>query len=163
MKADQQPRPRIRIFDDPFRKLLSIVLALVLWYYLDALVTQTSTSPIKVEVTFDGKPATAQNQINVSIGSLEYSLKAIQNADTQETLEGNKISPASVGVKARTSATKSDKVTSISCPTAETTGIREAKIARTTGSSLKHHRSSILPPPRQTTSTSGGSAKALAV
>ncbi|MEE2886742.1 MAG: hypothetical protein VX951_04865, partial [Planctomycetota bacterium] len=65
MKADQQARPRIRIFDDPFRKLLSIVLALVLWYYLDALVTQTSTSPIKVGVTFDGTPATANNQINV--------------------------------------------------------------------------------------------------
>src|SRR5258708_4369379 len=35
-------------------------------------------------------------------------------------------SAASLGVRARTSATKSESVTSISCPTAETTGIRGA-------------------------------------
>ena len=39
---------------------------------------------------------------------------------------GTTHSAASLGVSARTSATKSDSVTSISCPTAETTGIREA-------------------------------------
>ena len=81
-----------RIFDDPFRKLLAIALALVLWYYLDALVTQTSTNPITLTVSFDGKPTTGQDQINVSIGSLDYSLKAIQNADTQKELEGSAIS-----------------------------------------------------------------------
>ncbi len=60
-------------------------------------------------------------------------------------------SAASLGVRARTSAARSASVTSISWPTAETTGIREAQIARTTTSSLKAHRSSRLPPPRVTT------------
>ena len=42
-------------------------------------------------------------------------------------------SAASLGVSARTSAARSESVTSISWPTAEMTGIREAAIARTTG------------------------------
>jgi len=92
MKAEKRRHWIIRIFDDPFRKLLAIALALVLWYYLDALVTQTSTNPITLTVSFDGKPTTGQDQINVSIGSLDYSLKAIQNADTQKELEGSAIS-----------------------------------------------------------------------
>ena len=45
---------------------------------------------------------------------------------------------------------------------ADTTGTREAKIARTTGSSLKHHKSSMLPPPRVTTRTSSGGCNRLA-
>ena len=63
-------------------------------------------------------------------------------------------SPAALGVGARKSATKSAIVKSISCPTAETTGISEAAIARAKISSLNSHRSSALPPPRQTTITS---------
>ena len=92
MRADQRRSPWVRIFDDPIRKLLAIGLALVLWYFLDAQVTKTSTAPIKVNVSFDGKRSAELNQINISIGSLDYSLKAIQNADTQETLAGNEIS-----------------------------------------------------------------------
>ena len=57
-------------------------------------------------------------------------------------------SAAAVGVAARRSATKSAKVTSVSCPTLEITGKRDSKIARTTISSLKAQRSSIEPPPR---------------
>ena len=43
-------------------------------------------------------------------------------------------------------------------PTAEITGIREAEIARTTGSSLNAHKSSMLPPPRVTTRQSSGAS-----
>ncbi len=45
-------------------------------------------------------------------------------------------------------------VRSSSWPTPLTTGMREAKIACATGSSLKAHRSSRLPPPRPTIITS---------
>ena len=92
MRADQRRSPWVRIFDDPIRKLLAIGLALLLWYFLDAQVTKTSTAPIKVNVIFNGKRDSALNQIYVSLGSLDYSLKAIQNADTQETLPSNEIS-----------------------------------------------------------------------
>ena len=68
---------------------------------------------------------------------------------------------APVGVGARTSATKSAIVKSVSWPTPETTGSRDSTIARATASSLNAHRSSIEPPPRQTISTST-SARALA-
>ena len=51
-------------------------------------------------------------------------------------------------------ATKSDKVKSISCPTAETMGMLDLAIARATISSLKHQRSSSDPPPRPTIKTS---------
>ena len=59
-------------------------------------------------------------------------------------------SAACEGVAARASAAKSDKVKSVSCPTALMIGIFDAAMARTTGSSLKAHRSSIEPPPRPT-------------
>ena len=58
---------------------------------------------------------------------------------------GTTNSPASLGVKARRSATRSEMLTSISCPTALITGIRQAKMALATTSSLKAHRSSRLP------------------
>jgi hypothetical protein len=58
-------------------------------------------------------------------------------------------SAAAEGVGARRSATKSAMVTSVSWPTALTTGIRLAKIARATRSSLKLHKSSSEPPPRR--------------
>src|SRR5438309_7175226 len=57
-------------------------------------------------------------------------------------------SAAAEGVEARTSATKSAMVKSVSWPTPEITGISEAKMARATISSLKAHKSSIEPPPR---------------
>jgi hypothetical protein len=56
-------------------------------------------------------------------------------------------SPASVGVAARLSATKSAIEKSLSCPTAEITGILHLKMASATLSSLKAHKSSIEPPP----------------
>ena len=60
------------------------------------------------------------------------------------------ISAAALGVAARASATKSLMVKSISCPTADTTGMADSKIARATASSLNAHKSSRLPPPRVT-------------
>ncbi len=68
---------------------------------------------------------------------------------------GTAISAAAVGVGARRSAAKSISVVSVSCPTAEISGMEEAAAARTTTSSLNAHRSSRLPPPRPTISTSG--------
>ena len=75
---------------------------------------------------------------------------------------GTAISAAAEGVGARRSATKSAMVKSVSCPTAEITGTRQAAMARASPSSLKHHRSSSEPPPRarMTTSTSGTAATA---
>ena len=69
---------------------------------------------------------------------------------------------APVGVAARTSATKSQIVKSVSWPTAETTGSADAWTACATTSSLNAHRSSIEPPPRPTISTST-SARSFAV
>src|SRR2546429_490589 len=63
-------------------------------------------------------------------------------------------SAAAEGVEARTSATKSAMVKSVSWPTPEMTGISEAKIARATISSLKDHKSSMEPPPRARMRTS---------
>ena len=60
-------------------------------------------------------------------------------------------SAAAVGVSARLSATKSQRVKSVWCPTAEITGALLARTARTSASSLKPQRSSIEPPPRPTT------------
>ena len=57
---------------------------------------------------------------------------------------------AALGVAARTSATKSAMVKSISWPTAEITGTADSKIARATISSLNAHKSSSDPPPRVT-------------
>src|SRR3989441_652994 len=71
---------------------------------------------------------------------------------------GETSSAAALGVAARTSATKSTIVTSVSWPIALTTGAREAATARARPSSLKHHRSSRDPPPRATMTTSTRSA-----
>ena len=61
---------------------------------------------------------------------------------------------ASVGVEARTSATRSSSGWSGSWPMAETTGVRMPCTARISASSEKGSRSSIEPPPRATTMTS---------
>ena len=63
-------------------------------------------------------------------------------------------SAAAEGVGARTSATRSEIVTSTSCPTADTVGIGQFAIARASDSSLNSHRSSIDPPPLVSTITS---------
>ena len=67
---------------------------------------------------------------------------------------GTTSSAAWLGVAARTSATRSAMLTSTSCPTADTTGVALAAMARATASLLKAARSSALPPPRPTMSTS---------
>ena len=67
---------------------------------------------------------------------------------------GTICSTAAEGVGALWSAAKSAIVKSVSCPTAETTGILDAKMARATLSSLNAQRSSMLPPPRPTIRTS---------
>ena len=61
---------------------------------------------------------------------------------------------ASVGVEARTSATRSSSGWSGSWPMADTTGVRSACTARIIASSENGSRSSIDPPPRATTMTS---------
>ncbi len=68
---------------------------------------------------------------------------------------------ASVGVAARTSATRSRMGESGSCPIALTSGVRTAATTRTRPSSLNGSRSSTDPPPRATTitSTSGSSSR----
>ena len=71
------------------------------------------------------------------------------------TPSGTTSSAAADGVGALRSAIRSEMVTSISCPTAETIGIVDPDIALATGSSLKAQRSSIEPPPRPTMITSG--------
>ena len=48
------------------------------------------------------------------------------------------------------SATKSVSVKSVSCPTADITGVEALNTASTTSGSLKAHKSSIEPPPRPT-------------
>ena len=62
-------------------------------------------------------------------------------------VSGTASSPASVGVAARLSATKSDIEKSLSCPIAEIMGILHLNILLATPSSLKAHKSSIEPPP----------------
>ena len=64
------------------------------------------------------------------------------------------ISAAADGVGARRSATRSQIVKSVSCPTPEIVGIRQAATARATISSLNGQRSSSEPPPRQIRTTS---------
>ena len=61
---------------------------------------------------------------------------------------------ASVGVEARTSATRSSSGASCSWPIALTTGVRHADTARTIASSENGSRSSTEPPPRAMTITS---------
>ena len=67
---------------------------------------------------------------------------------------GTTSSAAADGVGARRSATKSQMVKSVSCPTAETIGISERAISLAKASSLKAHKSSIEPPPLATIKTS---------
>ena len=69
-------------------------------------------------------------------------------------ISGTANSAAADGVGALTSAAKSDKAQSISCPTAEITGSSDAAIARTTTSSENGSKSSKEPPPRPTIKTS---------
>ncbi|KAG1322238.1 hypothetical protein G6F61_015201 [Rhizopus arrhizus] len=61
---------------------------------------------------------------------------------------GTSSSAATDGVGARRSAAKSLRLKSVSWPTADTTGVRLAAIARASASSLNAHRSSSEPPPR---------------
>ncbi len=84
-----------------------------------------------------------------------------RNWPARSSAAGATRAAASLGVRARTSAARSASVTSISCPTPETTGIRNAQIARTTTSSLNAQRSSKLPPPRVTTRQSIGTVSRL--
>ena len=68
--------------------------------------------------------------------------------------DGTANSAAADGVAARTSATRSQIVTSTSCPTAEIVGIGHDARARATRSSLNAQRSSRAPPPRPMIRTS---------
>ncbi len=70
------------------------------------------------------------------------------------SISGKIICAAPVGVGALLSETKSQIVKSTSCPTPETTGVLQEKIAIASFSSLKAHKSSIEPPPLINTMTS---------
>ena len=63
-------------------------------------------------------------------------------------VSGTASSAAADGVGALLSAAKSQIVKSVSCPTADITGIADAATALATPSSLNAHKSSIEPPPR---------------
>ena len=65
-------------------------------------------------------------------------------------MSGTASSAAAVGVSALTSATKSDIVKSISCPTADITGILQSNMLLANSSLLKTMRSSGEPPPLPT-------------
>ncbi len=83
-------------------------------------------------------------------------------ADSSPT-SGTTSLAASVGVDARTSATRSSNGLSCSWPIALTTGVRQAATARRRVSSENGSRSSTDPPPRATTMTStAGSASSSA-
>ena len=78
-------------------------------------------------------------------------------------MSGTSCLAASVGVEARTSATRSSSGVSGSWPIADTTGVRVPATARISPSSLNGSRSSTEPPPRATTITStSGSRSSLA-
>ena len=77
-------------------------------------------------------------------------LSLLINSSYEKTVS----SAAADGVGALKSATKSAIVVSVSCPTADTTGVLHSKIALATISSLKAHKSSIEPPPLPTIITS---------
>ncbi len=78
---------------------------------------------------------------------------------TRQSTSGTTSLAASVGVAARTSATRSSSGWSGSWPIAETTGVRALATARSSPSSEKGRRSSTEPPPRAMTMTStSGSA-----
>ena len=74
---------------------------------------------------------------------------------SNSSLTGTDFSAAPVGVGALKSDTKSINVVSVSCPTAEMTGIELLNTDLTTISSLNDQRSSRLPPPLATISRSG--------
>ena len=73
---------------------------------------------------------------------------------SSSAMSGTSSLAASVGVEARTSATRSSSGVSGSWPIADTTGVRVPATARTRASSLNGSRSSTEPPPRATTITS---------
>ncbi len=81
--------------------------------------------------------------------SRRWSMRGVSSATS-----GTTSLAASVGVEARTSATRSSSGLSGSWPIAETTGVRAAKTARSSPSSENGSRSSTEPPPRAITITS---------
>ncbi len=85
--------------------------------------------------------------------------RACRTRSINSSRSGTTSSAAAEGVGARRSATKSAMVTSLSWPTAETTGMRQSAMARATASSLKVQRSSSEPPPRATIATSAQSER----
>ena len=84
-------------------------------------------------------------------------VRAVPIRRTSSVRSGTTRLAASVGVEARTSATKSTSGVSVSWPIAEITGVRQANTARQSASSEKGSRSSTPPPPRamMITSTAG--------
>jgi localization factor PodJL len=97
----------------------------------------------------------AENPLDLRLQGIEHVLSDMMTRMEQSERTGTAISAAAVGVGARLSAAKSISVTSVSCPTAEISGIMLAAAARTTLSSLKDHKSSSEPPPRATINRSG--------
>ena len=85
-----------------------------------------------------------------------------ETSDSSAAASGTTLLAASVGVAARTSATRSHSGLSGSWPIALITGVRQAAIARHRVSSENGNRSSVLPPPRAITitSTSGSESSA---
>ncbi len=111
MRSDKRRHQFGGVFDDPWRKLLSIALALALWYYLDLQVTESSIKDITIEVVFDGQAQQKGGHIYVSLPSIEYSLESIQSGDSQEVLkDNNKLSLTLKGKKHLITQANNDRI-----------------------------------------------------
>jgi len=92
--------------------------------------------------------------LNLFLTACLNRISSCLNLSSQSCLSGTTLCAAAVGVGALSSAAKSVKTKSVSCPTALMVGIRDSATALTTISSLNAQRSSTEPPPRPTMRTS---------
>ena len=79
-RKDKRSRPFKRLLSDPWRKLASILLALLLWYYLNSLVTTPISSRLEVRLNTPG------DGINVTLPGKDYRLVRIVDGETNEPL-----------------------------------------------------------------------------
>ena len=87
-RQDNRPARLWGLFSDPWRKLAALVLALVLWYYLESQVTDTKTYTLKIEFN---KSDSTQSRIDVTLLGKRYSLRRMEDADTGSEIKGNEV------------------------------------------------------------------------
>ena len=83
-RKDKRARPFKRLLSDPWRKLASVLLALLLWYYLDSLVTTPLNS--QLDVTFNSPP-TNGDWIDVTLPGKNYRMVGIVDGETFDPIE----------------------------------------------------------------------------